>query len=595
MKKPVCLSCIVLLTLIMLAAAPVAAAALPAAVTCPSSCACLLPAEAAKINTPGLCGGKQILCGTEGKNEKYCYEKPGTTTTKEPQIILTGYHIITPATTTIAPQKCAEGCICLSSADGKGKGLLYCGGKQTICRYTGSTPLYCFTLPETAVPAVPAVVTEQHVIIATPVSVMNISQTPGSCSSGCSCLSADKAGATGYVRCSADTISCGTDPLGRAMYCYRPGKVSALATVEVLPTSQLIPAVISTTPTSPATSGSIASPLDILIAVITGRSPRQSSTPSRRILCNGSLVNAWTDPANCGSCGAFCTEGLVCSMGQCMGSRDPTFRSACGAFQIQCNGTCSNYLHDDENCGRCGNRCSAPETCCNGHCITTDNNPENCGRCANRCGENATCSSGSCICINSTIRCGTVCADPETSKEHCGGCNIQCGTGEACCAGHCIDVTRNGMNCGACGNNCGTDIYCIDGRCVDPETNEEHCGDAGIPCDSRRNWWCCNGVCSNISSNPSHCGGCNRRCDPGETCIYSRCINLQTNVENCGSLGHWCTGLSDTCCNGQCVDLYNDEKNCGQCGHRCAWYEKCDFEKCCPWYDPFCGLKENIE
>ncbi|MDD1683861.1 MAG: hypothetical protein LUO98_08515, partial [Methanoregula sp.] len=93
MNQRLLLSYIVLLILVSLAAVPV----LAATVNCPSSCSCLLPAEAAKINTPGLCGGKQLVCAVDAKeNEKYCYEKPATTTTTVvPQIIMTGYQLFT--------------------------------------------------------------------------------------------------------------------------------------------------------------------------------------------------------------------------------------------------------------------------------------------------------------------------------------------------------------------------------------------------------------------------------------------------------------------------------------------------------------------
>ena len=77
MNTRVILSCLCLLLLISLLAAP----ALSATVTCPSSCSCLLPAEAKKGGYAGYCGGKQLVCGTDAqKNEKYCFEKVAVTT-----------------------------------------------------------------------------------------------------------------------------------------------------------------------------------------------------------------------------------------------------------------------------------------------------------------------------------------------------------------------------------------------------------------------------------------------------------------------------------------------------------------------------------
>lgn len=548
-----------ILVLALLAGAP----AIAAAVTCPYSCACLLPAEAKKMEYPGYCNGRQDVCGYDAqKNEKYCYEKP-VTTAGIPQLTITAKPFATTTPATAVPQKCEAGCTCLSTADGKAKGLLYCGVRQTLCGYdVQKNPQYCFTLPAPVTPAAPAIVTGLHAVILQTTAVQ------AACPAGCSCLATDKADAAGFKRCSASTATCGNDPAGRQMFCYQPGKVSAVPPVQALPTSMLIPAVISTTQTPPPAAVRTVSKRDIAIAKLFGSTPPQSSTPSQRVLCNGSLVNTWTDPANCGSCGAFCAEGLVCSMGQCIGSRYPAARSACGIFQIQCNGTCSTYLYDEENCGRCGNRCGAPETCCNGHCTTADNDPKNCGGCGNRCGENATCTSGSCTCINGTIRCGTVCADTLTNEEHCGGCNIRCGAGEECCAGHCIDVTQNGMNCGTCNHNCGVGIYCRDSRCVDPETNEEHCGDANTPCAARQ--FCCNGVCINPLTNPGHCGSCDNRCYRDQLCIDGECINILTDENNCGSPGNYCSWETggDTCCSGRCVFL-TDDNNCGRCGLQC--------------------------
>ena len=115
-KKRVFLSCFCILILIIITAAPVLAATLSSTVTCPSTCSCLLPEEAKKAGSPGYCNNQQKVCGSDtGTIKRYCYEKPVITTT------------------TVAPQKCASGCTCLSSADGKGKGLLYCNGKQTVC------------------------------------------------------------------------------------------------------------------------------------------------------------------------------------------------------------------------------------------------------------------------------------------------------------------------------------------------------------------------------------------------------------------------------------------------------------------------------
>jgi len=167
MKKTVFLSCACILILVSLVAVP----ALAATVSCLSSCSCLLPAEAKKTAAPGYCQGKQAICGYDTlKNEKYCYEK---TTTKPvvPQLIVTAKPLITTTPTTLPPQNCASGCACLSTAAGKGKGLVYCNDIQSLCGYDiDKTPLYCFALPS-APTTVPTLVTGLHSTTTTPTPV----------------------------------------------------------------------------------------------------------------------------------------------------------------------------------------------------------------------------------------------------------------------------------------------------------------------------------------------------------------------------------------------------------------------------------------
>jgi hypothetical protein len=83
------------------------------------------------VQTPGLCGGKQQICASDGKNDKYCYQKPVTTTTVVPSIIVTGYHVFTTTPTTASvPAVCPSGCSCYTPEDGKKNGLSLCGGNR---------------------------------------------------------------------------------------------------------------------------------------------------------------------------------------------------------------------------------------------------------------------------------------------------------------------------------------------------------------------------------------------------------------------------------------------------------------------------------
>jgi hypothetical protein len=141
-KKHVLLSGICLLLLVSLVAVPV----LAQTVTCPSSCSCLLPAEAKKLGYPGYCLGKQAVCGIDMlKNEKYCYAKPVTTTTAVPQLIITARQFVTTTPTSLqVPAACPSACSCFTLADGKQQGLGLCGDTKTLCGFgANQQPQYC--------------------------------------------------------------------------------------------------------------------------------------------------------------------------------------------------------------------------------------------------------------------------------------------------------------------------------------------------------------------------------------------------------------------------------------------------------------------
>jgi len=134
------LSCICLLGLVLLLAAP----ALAATVICPSGCSCLLPAEAQKMGYTTYCGGRQTVCASDGKIEKYCYEKPVTVTT-----------------TAQVPISCPAGCSCHTLESGKQLGLGLCNNQMTLCGYYSQTQqkMYCHKNPVTVTTTTPVPVT----------------------------------------------------------------------------------------------------------------------------------------------------------------------------------------------------------------------------------------------------------------------------------------------------------------------------------------------------------------------------------------------------------------------------------------------------
>lgn len=119
---------------------------------------------------------------------------------------------------------------------------------------------------------------------------------------------------------------------------------------------------------------------------------------------------------------------------------------------------------------------------------------------------------------------------------------------------------------------------------------QEICGDDGDQCDFD------NDVEGPAYGGADHCkptenyygGKCYARCGAGLTFYEGKCLNLQSDPNNCGDIGNTCdTSTGDPCYQGQCVDfcpdtgasadcdgtctnLSNDFYNCGACGHSCA-------------------------
>lgn len=497
MNKHIFLSCSALLLLVSLAAAPV----LAATVTCPSDCSCLLPAEAAKINTPGLCGGKQMVCGYEGKNEKYCYEKAATPAvpmfveTAKPVVSTTAFVKPTVTATTGTVLQCPPGCTCLDMADGKVKGLAYCGGQQKPCGSAGEkTPLYCFALPA-GTATVPTLVTGLHTILTTtppaavtmaPIRVPTAETTVPAvpCPPGCSCLEPSRAGTAGFRRCSDSGASCGKDPLGQPMYCYVPDRAAMVRTVSTAPTAtpagETVQAMMTATTAVPSYghSGDVFSRIGAFFtSLYRGSGQEEPPVPAGMVvsapcgyrpgfeLCGDECVSLFHDKENCGECGHRCPGEWIC-----------------------CRGICTDSLYDEDNCGACGYSCRMLLTCCQGTCVDIQFNSSTCGGCGRRCGEEEKCCSGTCVrqdrglftieCYNPAgfIAAGIagvvvitgVAEDNGEDYDRAPFCDnaTACPEWMTCCSGRCRYLNTSVENCGSCGYVCPASRYCREGGCT---------------------------------------------------------------------------------------------------------------------------------
>ncbi|KAG5011279.1 hypothetical protein JHK87_019794 [Glycine soja] len=54
----------------------------------------------------------------------------------------------------------------------------------------------------------------------------------------------------------------------------------------------------------------------------------------------------------------------------------------------------------------------------------------------------------------------------------------------------------------------------------------------------------------------------------GSDCCKNKCVNLSTDVSNCGKCGKKCS-YGKICCEGKCVNPRTNEKHCGKCDNKC--------------------------
>ena len=331
------------------------------------------------------------------------------------------------------------------------------------------------------------------------------------------------------------------------------------------------------------------------------------------ICCDGECVDYESDWRHCGGCGNTCKPPNVCANGQC-GPR-VGFNCPGGLHCLQCGLTgtgynctvkCVSLAERDANCTFCGYKCPEGETCCNDGCVDlkTDNQ-QNCGRCNNRCIGGQICKMGVCECPVGETFCGSECVNLLDDGQNCGDCGSTCNTdaGQFCCDGACNDFQSDDQNCGSCGHAC-SGGHCYEGQCVCPPdqtlcskggnaqcvdllNDDKNCGDtcASATDCSAIGQNCCYATCVDYQTDPRNCGGCGHACPDGQSCCHGVCKDLQDDVSNCGHCDHGCIGGQ---CNGgvcycpsgeskcsdgsndKCVNFQNDGNNCGGCGNTCT-------------------------
>ncbi len=92
--------------------------------------------------------------------------------------------------------------------------------------------------------------------------------------------------------------------------------------------------------------------------------------------CGAVCANTLADGAHCGGCNMACTDGLVCSLGNCSDS--------CALDLTECGTSCVDLLSDAAHCGGCTLACSPSEICDEGECTATSQ-PTSCEQVTDAC------------------------------------------------------------------------------------------------------------------------------------------------------------------------------------------------------------------
>lgn len=242
------------------------------------------------------------------------------------------------------------------------------------------------------------------------------------------------------------------------------------------------------------------------------------------------------------------------------------FGALCLAGMVMTSASCG----DDGRTGAvCEPDCAAGLQCCGGDtgnfCRATASDITNCGGCGITCTTGQTCSLGACVGGS-----GDSSVPPGDSTVPPGMCTPSCSSSQRCCGTSCMNRSVPA----------GTD-----GR-ADPSFM--NCNGCGLACDPDRA-----SACSSPGGGAPRCMCGDFECIVGESCVSDagtfRCVNTQTDRNNCGSVGNVCPGEEicvagicscgstgaacgggTSCCGGACIDTQSDADNCGACGTVCG-------------------------
>ncbi len=183
-------------------------------------------------------------------------------------------------------------------------------------------------------------------------------------------------------------------------------------------------------------------------------------------------------------------------------------------------------------------------TLCDGGCTDTTRDPYNCGGCM-ACPESAMCVAGACVCADNFHMCGGMCSR-NSSPNSCGPTSCTPCVAPSGGTNSCTDA-----GCGLCfGSNtlCNRDTDAA--ACVDTTSDSANCGTCGKVCH----------VANDGGTSVCNVGTCVVTCNTGltacPTAAPTSCVNVETDIHNCGICGKSCPahdgGTAATCVDGGC-------------------------------------------
>ncbi|MBF0489470.1 MAG: hypothetical protein HQL15_02470 [Candidatus Omnitrophica bacterium] len=116
----------------------------------------------------------------------------------------------------------------------------------------------------------------------------------------------------------------------------------------------------------------------------------------------------------------------------------------------------------------------------------------------------------------------------------------------ACCHNKCTALDTD-TNCLTCGDACTLPDHCTSSGCYSDKCEGKH---GGTACDG--SWQtCCSHKCVDLNTNKDNCGICGKACKEGLSCCRGSCVD-KTKSPNCGKCGNDCEP-DGTCINGVCT------------------------------------------